>query len=83
MTSYPVAKAKERLSQLIDEVLEGKPVTITRHGKPVVELRPATAVRPGRPSPELLDEIEALAKSLPPMTESSVDIIRAMRDDFP
>lgn len=81
MTSYPVAKAKEQLSQLIDEVLEGKPVTITRHGKPVVELRPAAAARLGRPSAELLDEIARFARTLPRMKQSSVDLIRQMRDE--
>ncbi len=81
MTSYPVAKAKERLSQLIDEVLDGKPVTITRHGKPVVELHAATSASVERPSPELLDEIASFARTLPRMKQSSVDLIRQMRDE--
>ena len=41
MASYSVAKAKDNLSKLIDEALAGEAVTITGHGKPVVELRPA------------------------------------------
>ena len=47
MPTYSIAQAKDHLSRLVDEALEGKQVTITRHGKPVVELRPAaTAGRP-------------------------------------
>jgi prevent-host-death family protein len=83
MASYSIAKAKDNLSKLIDEALAGEEVTITRHGKPVVELRPARALGPGRPSPELIDRIAARAKTLPPLGESAVDIIRRMRDDFP
>ena len=84
MSSYPIAQAKTRLSQLIEEALGGQTVIITRHGKPIVELRPVRKPRPsrpGRPSAALLDEIEAFARSLPPMNESSVDILRAMRDE--
>jgi prevent-host-death family protein len=41
MSTYSVAEAKAKLSALIDEALEGKPVTITRHGQAVVEVRAA------------------------------------------
>ncbi len=70
MTSYPIAKAKENLSKLVDETLAGEEVTISRHGKPVVELRPARTVGAGRWSPELIDEIAARAKSLPTLGET-------------
>jgi prevent-host-death family protein len=49
MTDYSVAAAKNALSKLIDQALEGEEVVITRHGKPVVELRPATS----RPAPPI------------------------------
>ena len=42
MTSYSVADAKNHLPKLIDQVLRGEEVIITRRGKPVVELRPAS-----------------------------------------
>jgi len=64
MPSYSVAKAKDNLSKLIDETLAGEAVTITRHGRPVVELRPARAADDaGRWSPELIDEIALLGRS--------------------
>ena len=84
MAVYSVAQAKDHLSKLIDEALAGEEVTITRHGKPVVELRPARAVDDaGRWSPELIDEIAARAKSLPSLGESAADIVRRMRDEYP
>ncbi len=83
MSSYSIAKAKDNLSRLIDEALAGEEVTITRHGKPVVELRPAQASGAGIPGPELIDRIAARARTLPPLGESSVDIIRRMRDERP
>ncbi len=82
MSSYSSAKAKDNLSKLIDEALAGEEVTITRRGKPVVELRPA-AIGEGRLSPELIDRIAARAKTLPSLGEDAVDIIRRMRDDYP
>lgn len=39
MPSYSVAKTRDNLSSLIDKVLAGETVVITRHGKPTVELR--------------------------------------------
>ena len=84
MPSYSIAKAKDNLSKLIDEALAGEAVTITRHGKPVVELRPARAADDaGRWSPELIDEIAARAKSLPSLGEIAADIVRRMRDEYP
>jgi prevent-host-death family protein len=40
MSQHSVAEAKNQLSKLIDRVLAGEGVVITRHGRPVVELRP-------------------------------------------
>lgn len=47
MGIHSVAEAKNRLSELIDRALEGESVTITRHGRPVVELKAIPA--PARP----------------------------------
>ncbi|CCJ08826.1 type II toxin-antitoxin system Phd/YefM family antitoxin [Methylocystis sp. SC2] len=45
MSSYPIAKAKEQLSRLIDKALASETVKIIRHSKPVVEPRPSQSVR--------------------------------------
>ena len=83
MPVYSIAQAKDCLSRLVDEVLAGEDVTITRHGKPVVDLLPAKPSGIGYPSAQLLDEIAARAKKLPSLGESATDIIRRMRDDYP
>ncbi|HZK91715.1 MAG TPA: type II toxin-antitoxin system Phd/YefM family antitoxin [Stellaceae bacterium] len=39
MSTYTVAEAKNKLSELINRALKGEGVVITRHGQPVVELK--------------------------------------------
>jgi antitoxin (DNA-binding transcriptional repressor) of toxin-antitoxin stability system len=64
--------------------MRGEQVTITRHGKPVVELRPSAAVAPIRkPSAELIDVIAAEAKRRGPLGVSPADFVRDMRDEKP
>jgi prevent-host-death family protein len=41
MASYNVHQAKTQFSKLLDHVLEGEEVLITRNGVPVAELLPA------------------------------------------
>jgi antitoxin (DNA-binding transcriptional repressor) of toxin-antitoxin stability system len=81
MSSYPIAKAKEQLSRLIDEALAGETVTITRHGKPVVELRAFEVAPKQQSSAHLIDEIAARAKLRPWLGKSAVDLLREMRDE--
>ena len=81
MSTYSIAQAKDQLSRLVDEVIRGEQVTITRHGKPVVELRPAAAA--GRPvTAEDIEWLRKCRESLPSCDGDSVAEIRAMRDDF-
>ena len=81
MPVYSIAEAKDRLSKLVDEALEGEQVAITRHGKPVAQLRPTVNAANRRPSAKLIDQIAERAKTLPSLGENAVDIIRRMRDD--
>jgi len=53
--SVPLAEAKATLSDCIREVESGKPVLITRHGKPVAALV----------NPKDLDNLERLKKAGP------------------
>jgi prevent-host-death family protein len=83
MPIYSIAQAKDHLSKLVDEALAGESVTITRHGKPVVELRPSKSSGASRVSAELLETIAARAKLLPSLGASGAEIIREMRDERP
>ena len=81
MPTYSIAQAKDQLSKLVDEVLNGQQVTITRHGKPVVELRPAAPA--GRSvNAEDIKWLRQCRESLPSFDGDTVAEIRAMRDDF-
>jgi prevent-host-death family protein len=73
MTDYSVAAAKNALSKLIDQALDGEEVVITRHGKPVVELRPAAA----RPVPPIgSDEwLDFRRRILPSVGITSVELL--------
>jgi antitoxin (DNA-binding transcriptional repressor) of toxin-antitoxin stability system len=82
MSTYSIAQAKDQLSRLIDEVLDGEQVTITRHGKPVVEMRPAVPAPGRRVTKETLDWLRKCRQSLPTFDGDTVALIREMRDDF-
>lgn len=83
MSTYSIAQAKDQFSRLIDEVLNGEEVTITRHGKPVAQLRPATSPpKAKRTTSEMLEELRQFRETLPLLEVDSAAIIREMRDDF-
>ena len=78
MGAYSVAEAKAQLSAIIDIVERGETVTITKRGKPVVNIVPANAL-PIKPKLDLA-ELRAIREMTPRMKTSSVEIIRQMRD---
>jgi prevent-host-death family protein len=80
MSSYSVAQAKTHLSRLIDQALSGETVTITRHGKPAVEVRAAAPQGRGFMPKALLDEIIARRKERPSLGEDAAALVRRMRD---
>jgi prevent-host-death family protein len=81
MSTYSIAEAKDQLSKLINEALNGEQVTITRYGKPVVELHP-TAPASRRVTADSIEWLRQCRDSLPSINGDTVAEIRAMRDDF-
>jgi prevent-host-death family protein len=71
-----LADAKAHLSELIDRVEAGESIAITRRGKPVARL--TTVAKPRQPIDASL--LQSLTATMPPQTESAVDLVRAMRD---
>ena len=69
-----VAQAKAQLSSLLDEVVAGEPVVITRRGKAIADLVPRRSVR------DLLPQLEALRRQLPQQTPDAVQLMRGLRD---
>lgn len=86
MTTYSVAEAKNTLPRLLDRALEGEQVIITRHGKPVAEIRAMAADRP-LPTREqrrvAMERLREMRESLPPATETSVELLRTVYGDKP
>ncbi|WP_343893113.1 type II toxin-antitoxin system prevent-host-death family antitoxin, partial [Craurococcus roseus] len=69
-----MADAKNRFSELIDRALAGEGVTITRHGRPVVELRPVEA-GPGPVRQEDLDWLRARAVGRGPVPARAYSLV--------
>ncbi|MDX1980834.1 MAG: type II toxin-antitoxin system prevent-host-death family antitoxin [Bryobacteraceae bacterium] len=77
MSTFNVHEAKTQFSRLLDSVLEGETVLITRNGVPVAELVPARR-RPfpfgiGRNDPSLNPEALASDEWWRPMTDEEYD----------
>lgn len=67
MTEVGTLEAKNRLSQLLDRVLEGEDVVITRHGKPVARLVPVAPVAAkAEPWSEQIRRLKELRDSIKP-----------------
>jgi prevent-host-death family protein len=49
-----VAKAKNRLCELLERAAKGERVTVTRHGKPIVDLVPSGDPEPPKKKADLL-----------------------------
>lgn len=80
MSTHSVAEAKNQLPKLINRVLEGETVVITRRGQPVVELK---RVQPA-PHPITKADIEWLRRMRAQLPRSEVDagtFVSRMRDE--
>lgn len=80
MSTYSVAEAQTRLSDLIDRALAGEAVTITQHGCPVVELRPVEC-EPGPVRREDLDWLAARLVGCAPPEQDAGRLVSEMRDE--
>jgi prevent-host-death family protein len=81
MGQHSVADAKNNLSQLIDQAIEGEDVVITRHGRPVVELRPiAGSAKPL--SGEAVDWLAQHRVGRRRPREDAVAAVRKSRDEW-
>jgi prevent-host-death family protein len=80
MATHSVAEAKNHLSQLIDQAIDGEEVIITRHGTPVATLKGVTRA----PGPVTLEEIDWLMSHLvggAPPAEDAGAFVSRMRDE--
>ena len=87
METIPLADAQTRIVELIDRVrTTGEPITLTDHGRPVVDLAPTRADEPAKKmtKAEAIKTVEALWKELPPAPEGeSRRLVEEGRDRRP
>jgi prevent-host-death family protein len=83
MARYSIAEARNNLPELIDKVLAGAEVTLTREGEAVVELRPSAPRTPGPLGEAEWRRLRARRAARPSLGEDSVAVVRAMRDREP
>lgn len=78
MAEYSVAESKNQLPRLIDRMLTGEPVTITRRGRPIARIVPVD--QPTKPQCRIdLDWLDAIRERTRTSIEP-VDTVRQMRD---
>jgi prevent-host-death family protein len=77
MNIVNLADAKAHLSQLVAQAESGRPVCITRRGKPVARLISIET----KHLPIALSSLRTLTSSMPKQAEDSGDMIRQMRDE--
>lgn len=80
MGAYSVAQAKQDLERLVEEALNGEVVTITRDGRPAVNLTPAPELAKRSVDPEFVAwmRMRAMAR---PSPGDSVTHVREMREE--
>ena len=84
MTDYSVAEAKNNLPKLLDRVLAGEEVTITRRGKPIARLVADVSHQAPTDRPKSPYDIEWLKRHVvtPKTQVDSGELLRRMRDDY-
>jgi prevent-host-death family protein len=82
MSAHSIAEAEAQLSELIDRVLQGQDVVITRNGRPVVSLRPiAATATPRMTTAESLAWLRANRVETVAAGEDAASLVRRLRDE--
>lgn len=77
MTDVSLAQAKAHLSELINRVVQGDTVRITRRGKVVAQISAPFAAK----KPIDVDALRSHLSTMPMQAESAGDFVRRMRDE--
>lgn len=76
MMDVTLADARAHLSELLNRVVYGESVRITRRGKPIAQLSAVTCAR----APVSLSALRALTDTMPEQTQTAAETVRGMRD---
>lgn len=77
MVTVNLARAKARLSELLDKVEAGHEVVITRRGKAVAQL---SAIG-GSKKPLPLKQLAEFRSTMPRLRNSAAELLRELRDE--
>jgi prevent-host-death family protein len=80
LATVTLSQARARLSELLDKVESGEEVVVTRHGRPVARIAPV-AQRKKQLQPIRFEELAAFRATMPTLSQPSVELLRAMRDE--
>lgn len=87
MSEHSLLEAEGKLSELVDRVLAGEDVVITRDGRPVAELRPvserAEAPKRRMSAAESIAWLRAHRVGTKMPTDDAATLVRRMRDEGP
>jgi prevent-host-death family protein len=78
MRSFSITEAKAEFNAIIEMAEQGETITITKYGKPAVNMVPAQAW-PIKPKMDL-EELRRIRELTPMLKTTAVEIIRQMRD---
>lgn len=78
MGAYSIAEAKAHLSALVEQVVRGEQVTLTKRGKPVARIVPAGELAP-KPKLDLV-ALRKFRAGLPFSKVNAAQIVRQMRE---
>ena len=81
MTHYSVAEAKNNLPKLLDRMLAGEEVVITRRGRAVARVAPIDVAPEPQPRTDL-DRLRSIRAAASTGIEPVVDTVGAMRDEY-
>jgi prevent-host-death family protein len=79
MSSYSVAEARNNLPKLLDRMLAGEEVVITRRGKPIARLEPESKPGPGFKIDSKWLDAHRIAPASGPVKGS---VVEAMRREY-
>ncbi len=81
MSEYSIANAKDQLPRLIDRMLDGESVVITRRGRPVARVVPIEVAPAPQPRIDLA-WLRAVREAASTGVKPTIDTVRAMRDEY-
>jgi prevent-host-death family protein len=70
-----LTEARERLTEILERVLEGERVVVTRYGSPVAAIVPVPADLDDRPRPQGLGAFAGALPSVPGLYETVADVV--------